>query len=575
MPPNLIELRPDPKLIKSNFDGYKLSLEPIPIIKYECPVQPDRILQSESQYSFLHANIFFLQNHLVRDSWLPGSSYYIDENLEVQKIEYDEKNGRLKPIQCVYKVPKQRDREPNDYNLSFIFISEKYCLLSNGIGSMQLIETDDRRKNKEWKCSQNFHQLLENQWEDNSGNFGFLIQDARFEIVANEKQIHCLLLHVQQNDKTAFECVIDWLTLKLDTVWKVATRRTLKGKNYPYYCSLGNKSKSIVLTSSANFEFIYDSEFPIVIPENSPDENVKTEFLFEWSQTGEELILKFKEKDACLADYKINYNEKKLQVNYKDKILIDSELFGAIENDLTTWSIENKFLQVVLVKKTAELPWPSIFPDSGPNETFDINRLENMRNDEINNGSAQPVSTLISQVEDCDIDSNRLEQDFFIERFDRETHEITHRVYLGNNPPLFNVTLRPGYPSALVLRHDVDSCVWLQSNISNNWTFKHEGTLNAFGYVQASKQQKKFVSCSPDLNYGIICEPERHVFIYKGNYNSASGLRKRTGPQVSIGQQKLVTLDSTGEVLGIVAENDITILLTEKFVICMQLCIEE
>lgn len=31
----IVELRPDSKLLKGNFDGYKLSLEPIPILKQE------------------------------------------------------------------------------------------------------------------------------------------------------------------------------------------------------------------------------------------------------------------------------------------------------------------------------------------------------------------------------------------------------------------------------------------------------------------------------------------------------------------------------------------------------------
>jgi hypothetical protein len=52
---------------------------------------------------------------------------------------------------------------------------------------------------------------------------------------------------------------------------------------------------------------------------------------------------------------------------------------------------------------------------------------------------------------------------------------------------------------AICLRHDVDGCVWqLESPQENgHWPCTHIGTFPAFGYVQASKQQKKFCTCAP------------------------------------------------------------------------------
>lgn len=166
----------------------------------------------------------------------------------------------------------------------------------------------------------------------------------------------------------------------------------------------------------------------------------------------------------------------------------------------------------------------------------------------------------------------------FSERIDGTTHKIVQKTILGSSPPLFNCSLRPGQPRAIALRHDVDCCLWLQhlNPTTGDWNLLHEGTLFCFGYVQASKQQKKFMSCSPDMNYGVICESKRYLFIYKSSYSTASGLRKRTGQQTSIGQQKLITFDNTnGEIIGLSAENDILLLLTENNVVCLQLSIEE
>lgn len=163
-------------------------------------------------------------------------------------------------------------------------------------------------------------------------------------------------------------------------------------------------------------------------------------------------------------------------------------------------------------------------------------------------------------------------------RFDAKTHEITHKVFLGQNQPMFSTIQRPGYPKALAIRLSgiPDCCLFLQTFQNEDWSLKHEGTLHAFGYISASKKESKFTLSSPDINYGVICETNRHLFIYKNSYESASGLRRRTGPQSLIGQQKLVTFDRiNGEILGISVENDLIFLLTDNSVLCLQMCIEE
>lgn len=142
---------------------------------------------------------------------------------------------------------------------------------------------------------------------------------------------------------------------------------------------------------------------------------------------------------------------------------------------------------------------------------------------------------------------------------------------------LFTLSIRANNTYAFALRSDVDAIIWLPStqiSPSNeiDINMKHEGTLNAFGYVQASKQQKRFMQCSPDFSYSIICEPQRHIFIYKATHDNATGLKNRNSSvKLSIGQQKLVTLDESNEVFGILCENESTILLTQKHILCLQI----
>jgi hypothetical protein len=73
------------------------------------------------------------------------------------------------------------------------------------------------------------------------------------------------------------------------------------------------------------------------------------------------------------------------------------------------------------------------------------------------------------------------------------------QVSLGGHQWLFSVTVNADNVPAICLRHDVDGCLWQFESPQEDgqWPCTHIGTFLAFGYVQASKQQKKFCTCSP------------------------------------------------------------------------------
>lgn len=162
-----------------------------------------------------------------------------------------------------------------------------------------------------------------------------------------------------------------------------------------------------------------------------------------------------------------------------------------------------------------------------------------------------------------------------IDRYHLPTKAVTHMIVLGSTPPLFHSVINAGYPAAIVTRMDVDACVWqqqLESSSDNNWSLRHEGNLHALGYVQASKQQKKFINCAPDLSYSVICESHRHIFLYRSKYDTSNNLRNRNGPQITLGKQQLITLEEdVGEVLGMVTANQVITLLTQKCVLHLQI----
>lgn len=116
----------------------------------------------------------------------------------------------------------------------------------------------------------------------------------------------------------------------------------------------------------------------------------------------------------------------------------------------------------------------------------------------------------------------------------------------------------------LCLRHDVDGLLW-KPEVTEESRWSHVATFNAFGYVQASKQQRKFTTCPPDYSYVVICDNNRHIYLYRQSIPISTPLRNRkTGQQVNaIAKQQVITLDNTDDILGLHATNHRLFVLTK------------
>lgn len=581
----LLDLKPNQRLLDATFDGYKLSLEPISKLKFPLAIPPHKIFPSDEQYSSLHAQLFGLQNHLVRDPWATNTTYFVDANRNVQCIKYNEQNGKLDPLTSVYRL-RQGDRSSNDYNSSFVFVSEKYCLLTDGLGVIQVIDTGDRFNKAEWKSVHSEAGL--------DGSHRFYIEDARLEIANETKLIYCILLHVEYVENS-FETFLNLVQLKqeLTGAWVKTNLKEIRLKNLPTYCSLEPRSSAIVLCTDRAVKLDENDEAPTSQQNNDPTPEEKP-IPFTWTQLDDDISIKFAltpVQQKC--DFKVSTKDQWIHVTYQNESLLEGKLFGEIDSDLTTWSMESEragepCIQVTLVKKdTTPAKWSSLLAD----------QIISDKNDEPAEAHKYGLTSVLqSEIEDCDMDINDLDNDhnlcklnrisdriillpftnlsIFAVRIDTTTFTVTHKLNLGSNRPLFTLNQRPGALPAIVIRSDVDALIWTPKFSPANpsdWSLNHEATLNAFGYVQASKQQKKYIQCSPNAEYAIICEPHRHVFIYKMNNNSAVGLKKRGGGKVTIGQQKLFSMEEQDEILGIVVEDEITILLTEKYIFVLQI----
>lgn len=106
------------------------------------------------------------------------------------------------------------------------------------------------------------------------------------------------------------------------------------------------------------------------------------------------------------------------------------------------------------------------------------------------------------------------------------------------------------------LRYDVDALTWLpQASVTTSqsyWT--HVATFNALGYVQASKRDRRFTTCSPNLKFAVISESTRHVFVY---------LQPKKGLPKAV--EHIYTFPNRTDILGVVAsDNGIVFVLCSK-----------
>lgn len=361
--PKIVELRQERGLVRSNFDGYKLFLEPVPLLRQELQSAPSRAEPSDEQYSLLHAELFSMHNLLTVDPWSRTMSYFINRLGEIVRCAYDENKGSPLPMQVIFKINQKLSNEEvampmwkrkGEYNISLRFISEKYCVLCDGVNTLLLLETGDRIKANEWK-------LIATSDVQGSGmdleERNYIIYDARLDIIQEQKQVSLALGHVQrveplkpEGNSTHF-MYLYWMKWSLQQQeWRLEVLDTLESKGSLYYCAFEPRSESLIISS--NREFIWRStkekegneidterqEKAQLHDKSKEEENVINDFT--WIQTDDDIVVKFDIKPGMdRNNYHVKCISNKLTVKCNDSILLDNDLKEKIDHDLTTWTI--------------------------------------------------------------------------------------------------------------------------------------------------------------------------------------------------------------------------------------------
>jgi hypothetical protein len=190
-------------------------------------------------------------------------------------------------------------------------------------------------------------------------------------------------------------------------------------------------------------------------------------------------------------------------------------------------------------------------PFSSLDEPLHCAKINNGDNKNLHEGRFEVPTpdSILGGFEECDdFDPNAMATIF---RFNAETKNFVEKFDIDCRNFHFLSSSSHVFQSAsfdtLLFQHDVHGLVYEITIVNEKMSLKHKSTLPAFGFVQASKQEKKFLTCHPTGSFAIIGEFEKRIFAYHGKGNEEE-VNKHIRKQnvIEIGNHQLLGIQIMG-----------------------------
>ncbi|XP_059103462.1 nudC domain-containing protein 1 isoform X2 [Peromyscus eremicus] len=563
-------LRVKRPLLDPRFEGYKLSLEPLPCYQLELDAAVAEVKLRDDQYTLEHMHAFGMYNYLHCDAWYQDSVYYIDNLGRIMNLTVVLDTALGKPRE-VFRLPTDLTTYDNRLCASIHFTSPTWVTLSDGTGRLYVIGTGDRGNSPEkWEIM--FNEELGNP---------FIIIHSISLLEGEEHSVAMLLLRIEKEELdmkgSGFYVSLEWVTVskkKEDSKkYEITKRHVLRGKSVPHYAAIEPNGNGVMIVSYKSFKFIsVDQDLEESMDEDR-SEKIK-EPLYYWQQTDDDLTVTVRLPENCTKeDIQIQFLPDNINIMLKEIQVLEGKLYSSIDHESSTWTIkENDSLEISLIKKNESLTWPELVVGDKQGELIRdpaqcaaiAERLMHLTSDELNpNPDKEKPPCNAQELEECDI---FFEESSSLCRFDGNTLKTTHVVNLGSNQYLFSVIVDPKEMPCFCLRHDVDALLWQPHCSKQDDMWEHIATFNALGYVQASKRDKKFFACSPDYSYAALCECLRRVFIYRQPTPMSTVLyNRKEGRHVGqVAKQQVASLETNDPILGFQATNERLFVLTTR-----------
>uniref|UniRef100_U3KP00 NudC domain-containing protein 1 n=1 Tax=Oryctolagus cuniculus TaxID=9986 RepID=U3KP00_RABIT len=522
-------LRVKRPLLDPRFEGYKLSLEPLPCYQLELDAAVAEVKLRDDQYTLEHMHAFGMYNYLHCDSWNQDSVYYIDNLGRIMNLTVMLDTALGKPRE-VFRLPTDLTAYDNRLCASLYFTSSTWVTLSDGTGRLYVIATGERGNSASEKWEIMFNEEL--------GNPFIIIHSISLQKM-EEHSIAILLLRIEKEDLdmkgSGFYVSLEWVTIsnknKDTKKYEIIKRDTLSGKSVPHYAAIEPDGNGLMIASYKSFQFVQTGQNFEENMDEDTSEKIK-EPLYYWQQTEDDLTVTIRlPEDSRKEDIQVQFLPEHINIVLRDQQILEGKLYSLIDHESSTWIIkENNSLEISLIKKNEGMTWPELVIGDKQGE-------------------------LIRDSAQCAAIAERL--------MHLTSEEL---VSLGSNQYLFSVVVDPKEMPCFCLRHDVDALLWQPHSSRQDDMWEHIATFNALGYVQASKRDKKFFACAPNYSYAALCECLRRVFIYRQPTPMSTVLyNRKEGRKVGqVAKQQVASLETNDPILGFQATNERLFVLTTK-----------
>ncbi|XP_025990887.1 nudC domain-containing protein 1 isoform X2 [Solenopsis invicta] len=477
----IIELRPNKSLINSSFEKYQFSNEIVPVIsENKLCNHVYRLEPNHNQESWLEARLFAFHNHLFNNVY-DMSCWFIDETSAIWRLD---KDGSLDQV---YKLHTKKCPSNVIYNPSVGFTSNNIVAISDGGESLHILIGYTRENRKVFPMTLEEPGIIMNvQYVEESSRI--ILTMCAIAADDNQKKYTRLTL-------LSFNLCIENEITEVHNIDKQILK--VQGTvDYAYVEETGNYLHSIC---QDNIRFENENAQESVTEQPSVSSQITIPKYY-WSQDEDSLTVWIKvPKQHGNKQPKINVKSLELSVTIDNEILIQGQCQHRLEENMATWRHKEGTLQIDLSKYENGLMWSELIKgDTGgeclPNEALasEIHtRLAHLCTDQQNNsvGGDQPcVGFNAEQLEECDLEG----KDNFLQRINLLTRATTHLARLGSNNHVLFTYKRCG--QIVCLRYDHDACIWEigNGNDDTQWNLKHVHSFPGFGYVEASKTNKKF-----------------------------------------------------------------------------------
>ncbi|XP_067393496.1 nudC domain-containing protein 1 isoform X1 [Emydura macquarii macquarii] len=560
-------------LLDPKFEGYKLSLEPLACYQLGLDSAVAEVKLRDDQYTLDHLRAFGMYNYLHLDSWYLDNVYYVDQLGRVMNLSVTLDSALRKPRE-VFRLPTDLTACDNRLCASIHFSSSTWVTISDGTGRLYLIKTGKRGDGAPEKWEIMFNEEL---------GSPFVVAHSVSFVKSDVHSVAGLLLRVEKDEQDAkgsgFHVSLEWVTItevdKGDNQrYEIFKRRVLQGKSVPHYAAIEPDGDGLMVISYKPFRFMQGEKNQLEEKEDGKIADKKKDPVYYWQQTEDDLTITVHlPQDITKDDIQVQFSPDHIIVALKSQPpLVQGKLYSSIDHESCTWIIRDNSLEITLIKKDEGPMWPELIVGDARGEfimdssqcSAIAERLMQLTSEEMNpTPDKENPPCNAQELEECDI---FLEDSTSLCRFDGNTLKITHVVNLGSNQYLFSAVVDPKEMPCFCLRHDIDALLWQPRSAQPDNMWEHIATFNALGYVQASKQDKKFTACAPNYSYAALCECLRRVFIYRQPTPLSTVLyNRKEGRQVGqVAKQLVATLEASDPILGFQATNERLFVLTTK-----------